>query len=218
MSWARLDDGFESHRKVQGLDLGAVGLWTLALSYAARYATDGVVEERWLRARVPEKRRRDKLVRDLVEAGLFERLAAGEKRELAITERALRHGVSREVEIGPFDHETLLIHDFLTYNESAAEAEARRAKERERKSEQRRKQGERRNVPVGHRADASRSPSSPTRTRPDPTPPLTAREEVDAARAGAARRCTRCEIEVGPDDGEVCSPCARQLDALERAT
>jgi hypothetical protein len=35
MSWAHIDDGFHDHPKVDGLDLAAIGLWTVTLTWAA---------------------------------------------------------------------------------------------------------------------------------------------------------------------------------------
>lgn len=34
MAWARLDDGFHDHHKVEGLSLASVGLFTLCLTWA----------------------------------------------------------------------------------------------------------------------------------------------------------------------------------------
>lgn len=43
MPWFKIDDGFHGHPKVVELTLGAVGLWTLAGSWCAKYLTDGFV-------------------------------------------------------------------------------------------------------------------------------------------------------------------------------
>ncbi|WP_309617692.1 hypothetical protein [Salinibacterium sp.] len=43
MPWFKVDDGFHGHPKVVELSLGAVGLWTLAGSWCAKYLTDGEV-------------------------------------------------------------------------------------------------------------------------------------------------------------------------------
>ena len=42
MSWARIDDTFHDHPKVMGLDLAAVGLWTLALSWTNGHQNGGL--------------------------------------------------------------------------------------------------------------------------------------------------------------------------------
>jgi hypothetical protein len=41
MSWARLDDGFYDNPKILGVDLAAVGLYAVGLSYAGKQLTDG---------------------------------------------------------------------------------------------------------------------------------------------------------------------------------
>ena len=49
MTWFKCDDKFHSHRKVEGLSLEAVGLWTLAGSWCADQGTDGRISETKLR-------------------------------------------------------------------------------------------------------------------------------------------------------------------------
>lgn len=39
----RVDDGFQWHPKTAGMSLQAVGLWTLAGTWCARYLTDGYI-------------------------------------------------------------------------------------------------------------------------------------------------------------------------------
>lgn len=43
MPWFKIDDGFHGHPKVFELSLEAVGIWTLAGSWCAKYLTDGAV-------------------------------------------------------------------------------------------------------------------------------------------------------------------------------
>lgn len=45
MPWFKVDDGFHGHPKVVELSLSAVGLWTLAGSWCAKYLTDGAIGE-----------------------------------------------------------------------------------------------------------------------------------------------------------------------------
>lgn len=52
MSWARLDDGFHDHPKVDGLSLAAVGLYTLCLTWAHRHRKTAVVPGHITEARV----------------------------------------------------------------------------------------------------------------------------------------------------------------------
>lgn len=43
MAWFKIDDGFHGHPKIVGVSTSAVGLWTLAGTWASQYLTDGVV-------------------------------------------------------------------------------------------------------------------------------------------------------------------------------
>lgn len=61
MTWFKVDDGFYDHPKVLGLDVAAVGLWTLAGSYCARHLTDGVITDRQIRAIGGTRRQAEKL-------------------------------------------------------------------------------------------------------------------------------------------------------------
>ena len=46
MPWFKVDDGFHGHPKVVELSLSAVGLWTVAGSWSAKYLTDGAVPDK----------------------------------------------------------------------------------------------------------------------------------------------------------------------------
>lgn len=74
MGWARLDDGFHDHPKVDGLSLAAVGLYTLSLTWAHRHRRKAVVA-----GHVPDSRvarvggpKAKALAAELVTAGLWE--------------------------------------------------------------------------------------------------------------------------------------------------
>ena len=112
MSWAKLDDGFDSHRKLDGVSLEAVGLWARGLSYSARYLTDGHLDHTWLRARVPGDKKRERLIEELLDARLLDE-ADGR----------------------------YFIYHFLEYNFSRAQVEEKREKEREKKAAQREARG-----------------------------------------------------------------------------
>jgi hypothetical protein len=78
MTWAKVDDGLYRHAKVANLGdemLEAIGLWTLALSWASEQLTDGYVPNRQLvrLAGKPVTR----LVAALVRVGLWERVGDG---------------------------------------------------------------------------------------------------------------------------------------------
>ena len=70
MAWGRLDDSFDSHRKVRRAGLEAVGLHARALAYCAGSLTDGHVDPEWLEERAGK--RGEKLAQQLVTAGLWE--------------------------------------------------------------------------------------------------------------------------------------------------
>lgn len=72
MTWAKLDDRFHSHPKVEQASLAAVGLYCKALSYAACYETDGHIPEAWVR-----KQRNSAAVRQLLELGMWEECPDG---------------------------------------------------------------------------------------------------------------------------------------------
>lgn len=73
MAWARLDDGFHDHPKVDGLSLAAVGLYTLCLTWAHRHRrtanVPGYIPESRVRKLAGSKTKR--LADELVKAGLW---------------------------------------------------------------------------------------------------------------------------------------------------
>lgn len=77
MPWAKCDDNAHEHRKFKRAGLEATGLYYMALSYCARYLTDGRVDGDWLAERVPNRRKRDQLLAALVEHRLFEENGSG---------------------------------------------------------------------------------------------------------------------------------------------
>lgn len=73
MTWFKVDDDLNNHPKARAAGLPAMGLWTVAGSYAARYLTDGFVPD-WYVASWPSG---PKLARKLVSAGLWTVEAGG---------------------------------------------------------------------------------------------------------------------------------------------
>lgn len=108
MPWARCDDTAHEHRKFKRAGLEATGLYYLALSYCARYLTDGHVDEDWIAERVPQATKREKLLAALVSQQLFEPNGTG-----------------------------YLIHDYLTFNPSREQVLRGREKDAERKHKER---------------------------------------------------------------------------------
>jgi hypothetical protein len=76
MAWTRIDDSFYDHPKAAQTSLAAIGLWTKALSYCARYLTDGFVPTLIVidLARLPKDEALG-LARELVRARLWKAVA-----------------------------------------------------------------------------------------------------------------------------------------------
>ena len=75
MPWARLDDHFHTHPKVNQAGLEALGLYTVALAYCAHYLTDGKVDQAFVEQKAGRRARQ--LCERLVDAGLWERNGDG---------------------------------------------------------------------------------------------------------------------------------------------
>lgn len=72
MTWAKLDDRFHSHPKVEEAGLAATGLYARSLSYAACHETDGQIPEAWVK-----KQGSPRLAARLTDLGLWERVEGG---------------------------------------------------------------------------------------------------------------------------------------------
>lgn len=96
MPWVKVDEAFYDHPKFLDLDAGAVGIWLIGLAYSNRYLTSGAIPRRGL-ARAYPGTDREKHARSLVTAGLWDPTEDG-----------------------------WVIHDYLTYQPSKAQVEARR--------------------------------------------------------------------------------------------
>jgi len=73
VTWAKLDDQFHDHPKVESCSFAARGLWATALSWCVDRLTDGFVPNAWLRTHeAPQE-----LADELVSAGLWEPTGKG---------------------------------------------------------------------------------------------------------------------------------------------
>lgn len=74
MGWARMDDGFHDHPKVDGLSLAAVGLWTLCFTWANRHRARAPKPGHVPQSRVDKVggRHAKALTAELVRAGMWE--------------------------------------------------------------------------------------------------------------------------------------------------
>lgn len=162
MGWVKFDDGFPQHRKVEPLSDGAFRLIVSAACWSADQLTDGVIPAWKLRALVP--RFRASYVDELIDAGLFH-----------------CHGHACPSRCPDVDQGDYVVHDYLEWNRSAVDEQARRRKERDKKAAQRARgagsvtngragrfesRGESRGESLGDRGGESRGESPATRPVP----------------------------------------------------
>ena len=136
MSWGRLDDAFEGHRKRRAGSLAADGLLSRAISHAAGQETDGFVDTAWLNAQGSATERR-RALKDAIRVRLLEPFPAGTARDVFGRKQPGLRSEEIRVTVGPFEEDGYLVHDFLDCNPARVELEARRASERSRKRGQR---------------------------------------------------------------------------------
>lgn len=74
MVWFKVDDSFHSHPKAAAASLAALGLWTVAGSWASDHLTDGDVPSHVVRSLC---RGADELADELVTCGLWRRTRSG---------------------------------------------------------------------------------------------------------------------------------------------
>jgi hypothetical protein len=101
--WARFDDRYDDSKKLKRAwkaCRAAVGLHAMAITYCARHHTDGVVDLEWIEEKLPKAGERKKALDALVVAGLF---------------------------LPSPDGDAFVVNDYLEYNPSRAEIEAKRA-------------------------------------------------------------------------------------------
>jgi len=141
MGWARLDDGFHDHPKVDGLSLAAVGLYTLCLTWAHRHRRRAALPGHVPASRVVRVagRQADRLAAELVQAKLWE----------------------HEEGLGGY-----LIHDFGDYLPKERDPEER--KEAGRKGAASRWQGDGKLPSTDMASDGSRASAPAFPTRPVP--------------------------------------------------
>jgi hypothetical protein len=74
MGWAKIDDGFHDHPKVDELSLASIGLWTVCLTWANRHRRTAIRPGHITEARVRKAAGAEgaPLVAELVRAGLWE--------------------------------------------------------------------------------------------------------------------------------------------------
>ena len=146
MGWARIDDQFHDHPKVDGLSLAAVGLWTLTLSWAHRHRAKAIIPGHVPQTRVDKVagKHAKQLTDELVTAQLWE----------------------PEIGLGGY-----VIHDFADYCPKERDAAERR--EAGRKGAAKRWSADSKLPSEAVASDSSRAdapaPTSAFPSRPDPT-------------------------------------------------
>lgn len=108
MTWVKVSDTFDTDRHVERVSLEASGVLIRALTYSARYLLDGEVDDTWFRTRIPNKKRRDRILEELTREGHLQRL-----------------------------QDAYLLANWSDFHFSKAEEEQRKRTEREKKARQR---------------------------------------------------------------------------------
>lgn len=111
MTWVRIDDNFPEHPKVDALSDAAFRMHVAGLCYANRHLTDGLIPDRMPR-RFIHGDNVSGAVDELVDSGLWKTVPGG-----------------------------WMVHDYLEYQPSRAEAEARKVANRERQRAYRSRNG-----------------------------------------------------------------------------
>ena len=141
MTWLRKDDRFPEHRKIRRLSDGAYRLHDTAMCFTAKDEADGMITAADLDEMTHGKRLR-RHIPSLVEAHLWEPVKGG-----------------------------WIIHDFLHYNPSHVQQEAKRAAQRERQEKFRQKRAAEDGNAVTNALVTCES-HDPVPTRPDPSRPV----------------------------------------------
>lgn len=151
MTWLKKDDRYPEHRKIRRLSDGAYRLHDTALHYAAKDETDGLIRTEDI-DELQHGRRLRRHIPDLMAAGLWEPVDGG-----------------------------WVLHDFLDWNPSHEQQEAKRAADRKRQQRFRKGgarptedegDGDRHGVTNGvTNAGVTHESQPPVPTRPDPSRP-----------------------------------------------
>lgn len=136
MSWGRLDGKFPGHRKRRLGSLAADGLLARAIAQTAEQRDDGFVDADWIRQQgKPAERRR--ALHTALRVGLLEEFPAGTERDVTGHQLPGLRPRPTTVHIGPHDDDGFLVHDFLDFNPSRDEQEAKLRADRDRKRDDR---------------------------------------------------------------------------------
>lgn len=195
MAWARLDDGFHDHPKVDGLSLAAVGLYTLCLTWAHRHRRTAIVPGHITEARVRKLAGKQSapLADELLMAGLWE----------------------AEQGIGGW-----VIHDFADYLPKERDPDERREAGRKGAAKRWERDSKHPSGSMGTDSSRASAPAFPTRTRPDSDSSLSGERPETSPQTNATQppekrsRCTR-HPNGNPTD-EPCEGCRADREHDER--
>lgn len=162
MPYGLISDDLYDHPKFVGLDLDAVGLWTLGLSYCCRHLTDGFIP-----------------------APMVDRLAAGSRRKASVLAASLvAQGLWEPAEGG------WQIHDFHHHNRSGADVREQRKEVSEKRSAAGRKGARARWGSNGDGKPMANGMANPSQTDdpvPVPVPPCVDTTEVSRSTRSGGR-------------------------------
>lgn len=155
MTWARLEDKFHSNPKVVEAGNAATGLFACALSYCGDHLTDGHVPKGWAVKSGTAKERRV-----LVDVRLWLQVKKGDVAEVVVR----RQGQEAFTVTVVMPSDGFFIRDFLDFNPSRGEVEAKREQNARKQREHRERQ---QTDESGRYAEVSNSVSH---SAPDPSP------------------------------------------------
>lgn len=204
MPWFKVDDTLHSHPKPRRAGLAAMGMWSLAGSYASQYVTEGFIPE-WFVSSWPSGR---KCAAELVRAELW---TPGE----------------RDGEQGWW------FHDWDHYQPSKDEVERDREsnRERQRRFREKRREAKRNAARNAVTNTVTNAVSNGTPTRPDPTRPEQGLTQVGEERPVTLRAAdatkhspnkptnpadARCTAHIGVADPGPCKGCKAAREDAER--
>lgn len=198
MSWFRVDDSFTDHPKVRSIPRAdrkaAVGLWTLAGSYAARQLTDGFI-----------------FTDDVIDLGCAPKDAA------ALVKSGLWHARGHDCgRCAPVPQGQYLFHDWLMYQRSRAWVLAEREKAAERQRIAREKAKSQRDSGVTNDEVSSAVTVPPSHPIPSPSSNQLGGDRPEPLRAVADTSPPKCAAHpLGDFDGP-CGGCKRVREYGDR--
>ena len=189
MAWARIDDGFHDHPKVDEITLAAIGLWTLCLTWAHRHRRTAIIPGHVTAARVRKVagKQGESLAAELVAARLWD----------------VEEGVGGWV-----------IHDFADYLPKERDPDERRQAGRNGAAKRWERDSKLPPDAVGNDGSCASAPASPSRPVPLVDGSLSG-ERPETPQPAAATEPTCSKHPLG-DGGTACGGCAKVREWRDR--